>query len=71
MVLLVMQVKIELLLLLVAGRVLMQFIVFVKPMTYLKENDLILLFPFIEIALLLIYPFIIASQLADKKVSWK
>lgn len=52
-------------------RFLIQLIVNIKSAIALDEKDLIVFLPFIEIVLLLIYPFIYLSSSFQKNITWK
>jgi glycosyltransferase involved in cell wall biosynthesis len=69
--LLILQFQPILILSLFALRILAQAIIFVRPMSYLCEKDLIYIFPVIEFVLLFMYPAIAVSNFILRKINWR
>jgi poly-beta-1,6-N-acetyl-D-glucosamine synthase len=69
--LIVMQFKPIIVLSVLALRLLVQVLVFFRPMNYLSEKDLIYVFPVVEFVLLFMYPAIAISNFILRKINWR
>ena len=69
--LLILQFKPFIILALLGLRLLVQAVVFIRPMHYLDEKDLIFVFPVIEFVLLFMYPTVAISNFILRKINWR